>query len=188
MALQWYCSSWYEIHCLHWPICNPTLTITRLQYLQKCWTLDSGLWTLDRTRGLDYGLIFGLEQRFYLLCEYWNVFFNWQQVTWDLGYSVLRMVQEDRVSIHKYLRPCNAEPHPQPLCCCMNIDYTDRQNVPTCCCALSRYHAINYWLSRFVLEACREDGQPYPPTSISNLLAGLHRKRQYQVSLCKEVD
>ena len=25
---------------------------------------------------------------------------------------------------------------------------------------------LNYWLSRFVVEACREDGQPYPPTSI----------------------
>ena len=40
--------------------------------------------------------------------------------------------------------------------------------------------SLNYWLSRFVVEAHREDGQPYPPTSISNLLAGLYREcRKY---------
>ena len=40
--------------------------------------------------------------------------------------------------------------------------------------------SLNYWLSRFVVEARREDGQPYPPTSISNLLAGLYREcRKY---------
>ena len=40
--------------------------------------------------------------------------------------------------------------------------------------------SFNYWLSRFVVEAHREDGQPYPPTSISNLLAGLYREcRKY---------
>lgn len=34
---------------------------------------------------------------------------------------------------------------------------------------------LNYWLSRFVVETRREDGQPYPPSSISNILAGLYR-------------
>ena len=34
---------------------------------------------------------------------------------------------------------------------------------------------LNYWLSRFVVEVRREDGQPYPPATINNLLAGLYR-------------
>ena len=29
--------------------------------------------------------------------------------------------------LSKYLGPCNAEPHQQPHCCCMNIDYTNCQ-------------------------------------------------------------
>lgn len=35
--------------------------------------------------------------------------------------------------------------------------------------------ALNRWLPRFVVEARREDGNPYPPSTISNLLAGLYR-------------
>ena len=34
---------------------------------------------------------------------------------------------------------------------------------------------LNYWLSRFVIEVRREDGKPYPPASINNILAGLYR-------------
>ena len=34
---------------------------------------------------------------------------------------------------------------------------------------------LNRWLSRFVVECRREDGKPYPPSSISNILAGLYR-------------
>ena len=41
--------------------------------------------------------------------------------------------------------------------------------------------ALNYWLARFVVEAHRENGSPYPPTSISNMLAGLYR-------YCKKFD
>ena len=38
---------------------------------------------------------------------------------------------------------------------------------------------LNYWLSRFVVETRREDGQPYPPTSIKfNLLTGLYYECQ----------
>jgi len=33
---------------------------------------------------------------------------------------------------------------------------------------------LNYWLSRFVVEVYREDGKPYLPGSINNILAGLH--------------
>ena len=33
---------------------------------------------------------------------------------------------------------------------------------------------LNYWLSRFVVEVRHEDGQPYPPAAINNLLAGLY--------------
>lgn len=32
---------------------------------------------------------------------------------------------------------------------------------------------LNYWLSRFVVEAHRKDGKPYPPGSINNILARL---------------
>ena len=32
---------------------------------------------------------------------------------------------------------------------------------------------LNYLLSRFVMEARRLDRKPYPPTTISNMLAGL---------------
>ena len=40
--------------------------------------------------------------------------------------------------------------------------------------------SLNYWLLRFVVDARREDGQPYPPTSVSNFLAGLYREcRKY---------
>ena len=35
--------------------------------------------------------------------------------------------------------------------------------------------SLNRWLLRFMVEARGEDGKPYPPSSISNLLAGLHR-------------
>ena len=34
---------------------------------------------------------------------------------------------------------------------------------------------LNRWLSRFVVECRREDGKPYPPSSITNILAGLYR-------------
>ena len=36
-------------------------------------------------------------------------------------------------------------------------------------------HNLNHWLSHFVVECRREDGKPYPPSSISNILAGLYR-------------
>ena len=37
---------------------------------------------------------------------------------------------------------------------------------------------LNYWLSRFVVEVRREDRKPYPPASITNILAGLYRYSQ----------
>ena len=36
--------------------------------------------------------------------------------------------------------------------------------------------SLNYWLSRFVVDARREDGQPYPPTSVSNCPNYMNRK------------
>ena len=33
---------------------------------------------------------------------------------------------------------------------------------------------LNYWLLLFVVEAHRENGQPYPASTLSNLLAGLY--------------
>ncbi len=41
--------------------------------------------------------------------------------------------------------------------------------------------SLNHWLARFVTETRREDGKPYPPSSINGLLAGLYRK-------CREYD
>lgn len=35
--------------------------------------------------------------------------------------------------------------------------------------------SLNHWLTYFVVEARRADGQPYPPNSINNILAGLYR-------------
>ena len=35
--------------------------------------------------------------------------------------------------------------------------------------------SLNYWLSRFIVEMRTADGNPYPPTSISNVLAGMYR-------------
>ena len=34
---------------------------------------------------------------------------------------------------------------------------------------------LNFWLSRFVVEARREDGKPYPASTIQNIMAGLYR-------------
>ena len=34
---------------------------------------------------------------------------------------------------------------------------------------------LNFWLSRFVVEARREDGKSYPPATIHNLLSGIYR-------------
>ena len=48
--------------------------------------------------------------------------------------------------------------------------------------------SLNYWLSRFVVEARRDDGKPYPATSLKNILAGLYRHAilglDYDVYMC----
>ena len=44
--------------------------------------------------------------------------------------------------------------------------------------------SLNYWLSRFVVEMRKADGNPYPPTSISNILAGLYRYSKGLVPNC----
>ena len=41
---------------------------------------------------------------------------------------------------------------------------------------------LNFWLSRFVVEARREDGNPYPPVTIHNLMSGLYRHSKSKVS------
>ena len=35
--------------------------------------------------------------------------------------------------------------------------------------------SLNFWLSRFVVEARRADGKQYPASTINNILAGLYR-------------
>lgn len=34
---------------------------------------------------------------------------------------------------------------------------------------------LNFWLSRFVVECRRDDGKPYPPNSLYNIMAGIQR-------------
>ena len=41
--------------------------------------------------------------------------------------------------------------------------------------------ALNFWLARFVVEVRREDGKPYPPATINNILAGLYRYSKSRV-------
>ena len=43
---------------------------------------------------------------------------------------------------------------------------------------------LNYWLSRFIVEARREDGCPYPATSLNNILSGLYRYCKVRVFNC----
>ncbi len=39
--------------------------------------------------------------------------------------------------------------------------------------------SLKYWLSCLVVAIWREDGRPYPATSISNILAGLYRYKEH---------
>ena len=43
---------------------------------------------------------------------------------------------------------------------------------------------LNYWLSRFMVEARRADGQPYPATTIYQLLSGLLRYARSKTKDC----
>ena len=43
---------------------------------------------------------------------------------------------------------------------------------------------LNYWLSQFVVEACQENGDPYPARTLSNLLAGLYHHCQECDAVC----
>ena len=45
-------------------------------------------------------------------------------------------------------------------------------------------HDLNYWLARFVVEARRSDGQPYPASTIYLLLAGLLRYARSKTRDC----
>ena len=50
---------------------------------------------------------------------------------------------------------------------------------------------LNYWLSRFIVEACREDGRPYPATSLFSFshiaVFSIPSKYQYCSNLSKHV-
>lgn len=48
---------------------------------------------------------------------------------------------------------------------------------------------LNYWLSKFVLEACKSSGEPYPPDTLYNICAGLLRyirERRPEVNIFKD--
>ena len=44
--------------------------------------------------------------------------------------------------------------------------------------------ALNYWLARFVVKVWQTDGEPYPASSIVNLLSGLYRYSKKCTSAC----
>ena len=56
--------------------------------------------------------------------------------------------------------------------------------LPTCCSALPRYRSITGCRGLLLKLVERMDMQPYPPTSISNLLAGLCRECQIHDPNC----
>ena len=37
------------------------------------------------------------------------------------------------------------------------------------------YHKLDIWLSKFVVECRRKDGKPYPPTSLTQIMAAIQR-------------
>ena len=37
------------------------------------------------------------------------------------------------------------------------------------------YHELGTWLSKFVVECRRKDGKPYPPTSLTQIMAAIQR-------------
>ena len=37
---------------------------------------------------------------------------------------------------------------------------------------------LNYWLSKFVMEVCKENGERYPPKTLHGIVAGLKRHLQ----------
>ncbi len=38
---------------------------------------------------------------------------------------------------------------------------------------LCRDHELDYWLTRFILEVTRKDGQPYPPSTLYGLVCSV---------------
>ena len=49
---------------------------------------------------------------------------------------------------------------------------------------LIKIDELNYWLSRFVMEVRRSDGNPYPASTIVNLLVGLYRQANTTSAEC----
>ena len=45
------------------------------------------------------------------------------------------------------------------------------------------YHELDFWLSKFVVKCRRKDGKPYPPTSLTQIMAAI----QNQISLLRKV-
>ena len=58
------------------------------------------------------------------------------------------------------------------LTTCLNVHFCTAQSD------------LNYWLLHFVVKAHCADGQPYPASSISNLLASLYRHGQEDEANC----
>ena len=52
---------------------------------------------------------------------------------------------------------------------------SEERNCPDNLLERGNNEELNYWLPRFINEVRRTDGNPYPPRSIHQLLAGLQR-------------
>lgn len=51
----------------------------------------------------------------------------------------------------------------------------DQESPPCDLLTIGDVQKLNYWIPRFVNEARRSDGCPYPPRTVNQLLAGLQR-------------
>ena len=45
-----------------------------------------------------------------------------------------------------------------------------------CASLIAEGSALNHWLSKFVLEARKADGEPYPPNTLYQICSGLLRR------------
>ena len=55
-----------------------------------------------------------------------------------------------------------------------NADVVEEERILFDLLECPQTEALNFWLSRFVVEARRQDGKPYPGSTLLNLLSGLY--------------
>ena len=55
-----------------------------------------------------------------------------------------------------------------------NADVVEEERIPFDLLECPQTEALNFWLSQFALEARRQDGKPYPGSTLLNLLSSLY--------------